>query len=152
MLLFSAALTPLYKEVCRGSSFLQIICLVSDICPPQTSLDMENLGQFLESILKWTLGTADSDLQRDAAIHLVAVIVNRKVDGAYNKSITSGIGVLRASLELEGFLEGFSTKFWSNEVLNAELSPERRHWAIITWNWVCILLAALLYTALTRFI
>ncbi|TEB36758.1 ARM repeat-containing protein [Coprinellus micaceus] len=48
----------------------------------------------------------------------VAVIVNRKVD------------------ELEGFLEGFSTKFWSNEVLNAELSLERRHWAIVTWTWV----------------
>ncbi|KAJ3521011.1 hypothetical protein NMY22_g12497 [Coprinellus aureogranulatus] len=97
IVLFSAAIAPLHKE---------------------TNLDIRNLSQFLGSMLKWALETADSNLQREAAIHLVSVIVNRKAD------------------ELEAFLENFSTQFWSNDVTDSNLPSQRRHWAIVSWTWV----------------
>lgn len=85
MLLFSAAVIPLYKEVCPASNSVHITSLVFDVHPSQTNLDVENLSEFLETILKWVLETADGDLQKNAAIHLVAVIVNRKADGECNQ-------------------------------------------------------------------
>lgn len=57
--LFTAAVTPLHKEV---------------------HLPVLDLGRFLDSILTWTLLQTDNDLQRISALQMVSSIINKKVD------------------------------------------------------------------------
>ncbi|KAF5335990.1 hypothetical protein D9611_006343 [Ephemerocybe angulata] len=97
ILLYTAAIIPIFKEV---------------------DLDVPNLGQFLEETIKWTLEGAGSDLQRNAAVHLVSVLVNRKAD------------------ELQDFLEGIFTTFWTKEILDSQSPTERRRWAVVSWTWI----------------
>ncbi|KAJ2933120.1 hypothetical protein H1R20_g3952, partial [Candolleomyces eurysporus] len=81
IVLFTAAITPMYKEV---------------------NLNVPNLVEFLEGTLGWILNGAENDLQRNSAVHLVSVLVNRKAE------------------ELSGFLDGLATTYWSQEILNTE--------------------------------
>ncbi|KAJ2934020.1 hypothetical protein H1R20_g3061, partial [Candolleomyces eurysporus] len=66
------------------------------------NLNVPNLVQFLEGTLGWILNGAENDLQRNSAVHLVSVLVNRKAE------------------ELSGFLDGLATTYWSQEILNTE--------------------------------
>lgn len=45
------------------------------------NLNVPNLTQFLEGTLGWILGAAENDLQRNSAVHLVSVLINRKAEG-----------------------------------------------------------------------
>ena len=48
----------------------------------QAQISLGDIGQLLDSLLVWVLETADTDLQRMSALHMVASILNKHVDGS----------------------------------------------------------------------
>jgi hypothetical protein len=53
-----------------------------NLCSPKILLPPDNIGVFLNTLLKWVLDIADNDLQRTSALHIVASVVNRRAEGA----------------------------------------------------------------------
>ncbi|KXN92954.1 hypothetical protein AN958_08928, partial [Leucoagaricus sp. SymC.cos] len=97
--LFSAAVLPLRKEVCP---------IVPD------------LNAFLDKMLSWSLTNAESDLQREAALHILASILNKRVD-------IDG---------LDRFANIVLSVFWEKEIRDGNVTTERRRNAIKAWIWV----------------
>lgn len=84
----------------------------------QVNLDVPNIAQFLNDVVRWTLQQAESELQKRAAVHLVSALVNRMAD------------------DLTPFLEGMYDVFWTEQVMNSQSPAEKRKWAVILWSWV----------------
>ncbi|TFK39917.1 Dos2-interacting transcription regulator of RNA-Pol-II-domain-containing protein [Crucibulum laeve] len=95
--LFAAAVIPLHKEV---------------------KLPVPELGQFLDMMLNWSLVHSENELQRESIWHLIASIVNKRVD------------------DIADFLNDKLNVFWSIEIANAERSTEARRFAISAWIWM----------------
>lgn len=97
--LFSAAILPLRKEVRP---------VVSEV------------NAFLDKVLWWCLTSAVSDFQRDAVFHLLASILNKRVDAD----------------RLDTFTNTLLSMFWDKEILDSSVALERRQHAIKAWTWV----------------
>ncbi|PPQ72316.1 hypothetical protein CVT26_007273, partial [Gymnopilus dilepis] len=86
---------------------------------PEVGLSIEDIGQFLDTLLQWALVLADSDLQKLSAFHIVSSILNR-----------------RANAELSSFLNDKLHKYWDNEIASEDIPLFRRKWAITSWIWI----------------
>ncbi|TFY64928.1 hypothetical protein EVJ58_g2311 [Rhodofomes roseus] len=95
--LYAAAITALHKEV---------------------ALPDPGEGPLLNQLLLWSVVDADNILQRDAAAHAIASILNKRTEG------------------LSTFLEERLDLFWKDEVVTSERPPEARRQAISTWTWM----------------
>ena len=47
----------------------------------QVQISLGDIGQLLDSLVVWVLETADTDLQRNSALHMIASILNKHIDG-----------------------------------------------------------------------
>ncbi|KAF9531685.1 RNAPII transcription regulator C-terminal-domain-containing protein [Crepidotus variabilis] len=95
--LFSASVIALHKDV---------------------TLSLGEEGKFLDAVLKWIIEVADNDLQRNAALHMVAAIVNRRAES------------------LSSFLSQLLESYWETEISNPSSTTDRRKLAIKTWTWI----------------
>ncbi|EPT02988.1 hypothetical protein FOMPIDRAFT_1142982 [Fomitopsis schrenkii] len=95
--LFSAAVVGLHKEV---------------------PLPVSDEAAFLDMLLRWVVTVADNALQRDAVVHTISSIVNKRIEG------------------LSAFLTDKLDVFWTTQVASTTQPPEKRREAILTWTWV----------------
>ncbi|KAF8637616.1 hypothetical protein AX17_002685 [Amanita inopinata Kibby_2008] len=84
----------------------------------QVRIPVPDLNQFLHNIFAWGLNSADNDLQRNSAWHIVATIVNKRTE------------------DVSGFLESTLEVFWSTEVQDASKPVLHRERAIRAWTWL----------------
>ncbi|KAI0091461.1 ARM repeat-containing protein [Irpex rosettiformis] len=97
VVLFSAALVPLHKEV---------------------ALPVPNESKVLETLVHWTIQYADNVLQREAAEHSVAAILNKRADSVAD------------------FLSSKVDLFWADQAERIDLPLEHRRKAISLWIWI----------------
>ncbi|KAL1941257.1 hypothetical protein VTO73DRAFT_7469 [Trametes versicolor] len=97
VVLFAAAGVALHKEV---------------------SLPVPDETVLLNSLLQWTVDSAENALQRDAVTHLISAILNRHAD------------------KLETFLSANIAAFWHARIADATVAADARRNAITTFTWV----------------
>ncbi|KAF8889317.1 ARM repeat-containing protein [Infundibulicybe gibba] len=95
--LFAAAVVPLHQE------------LAIPVAKPTDFLDM---------MLTWGLTNTDNNLQKDAAKHIVAAILNKRVD------------------DVPDFLEDKLARFWPHEVGDPSRPVDQRKEAMKAWTWI----------------
>ncbi|KAF8159570.1 Dos2-interacting transcription regulator of RNA-Pol-II-domain-containing protein [Crassisporium funariophilum] len=110
--IFNESSTPVHRNL------LVLLTAAVIALRKEVHLDLGNLTQFLDMLLDWVLMTADNDLQRLSALHVVSSIVNRRVD------------------ELSSFLNDKLDNYWSQKICDKNLPIERRIWAIKSWTWI----------------
>jgi len=103
---------------------------------PQARLSLEDINQFLDSLLKWVLETADTDLQRMSALRMVASILNKHVDGMFNYVLSNIPLSIVTFPELTSFLNNKLDVYWSERISGRSLATIQRIWAIKSWTWV----------------
>lgn len=98
---------------------------------------VSELNAFLDKILWWVLVNTDSELQRDAALELLASILNKRVetDGATLHWLFFVSTLMRLS-GLDTFLISTLSIFWDREIATTQTVVERRKNAINIWIWV----------------
>ncbi|KZT67370.1 ARM repeat-containing protein [Daedalea quercina L-15889] len=95
--LFAAAIVALHKEV---------------------ALPVPDEAAFLDMLLHWTVTVADNALQKDAAVHTISSILNKRTDW------------------LSTFLTDKLDVFWTNQIASDAQPSEKRRQAISTWTWI----------------
>ena len=90
----------------------------------------------MDSLLNWVLETADTDLQRISALHMVASILNKHVDGMFSYVLVSIPLSAVAFPELTSFLKNKLDVYWSERISGRSLATTHRIWAIKSWTWV----------------
>lgn len=79
VVLYSAAIVALHKDVSTHSIFgvgsLETVVLA------QVSLQTQDVGSFLNRLLTWATDEAVTVAQREAALHAVASVINRRPNG-----------------------------------------------------------------------
>ncbi|XP_006461777.1 hypothetical protein AGABI2DRAFT_185880 [Agaricus bisporus var. bisporus H97] len=78
---------------------------------------VSDLNAFLDNLVQWSLTRAESAFQRDAALELLASILNKHADS------------------LKDFLDHLLSSFWDREIRDIEVAPQRRRNAIKAWSW-----------------
>ena len=107
---------------------------------PQVGLSIEDIGQFLDTLLQWALVQADSDLQKLSAFHIVSAILNRRANGESDPKLLYAAWNLFVA-ELSSFLNDKLHNYWGNEIASGDMPLFRRKWAITSWIWVSNLTA-----------
>lgn len=104
-----------------------------------SQLQIGNTEEFLDELLTWVVTVTENDLQRLAALHIVAAIVNRQAPGTL--AVYYAWCYLMAYPELSNFLQKKLDADWNNEVMNKDQPLQRRLWAIKAWVWIAKALA-----------
>ncbi|KAJ7066235.1 ARM repeat-containing protein [Mycena amicta] len=81
-------------------------------------IDDDETSACLQRILVRGLAHAENELQEGSVIRIVASIVNKHVD------------------ELGSFLEEKSTTYWTTQIVDESIPPERRRQAVRMWTWL----------------
>lgn len=95
--------------------------------------------KFLDELLAWVVTVAENDIQRLAALHIVAAIVNRQTTGLSSYTLC-----WTRSNDFKGLSNFLQKKLdidWNYEVMNQDLPLHRRLWAIKAWVWIAKALA-----------
>ncbi len=132
--IFSPCCLPL-SSPCIKRFVSTIIPNFGNLSSPKIRLPPDNIGVFLNTLLKWVLDIADNDLQRISALHIVASVVNRRAEGA---SVFGFLNLLFGlyPADLSTFLNSTLERYWFTEILDVSLPIQRRKWAIKSWTWV----------------
>ncbi|KAI0333855.1 ARM repeat-containing protein [Cubamyces sp. BRFM 1775] len=84
----------------------------------EVSLPHPDETALLNSLLQWTVNDADNALQREAIVHTISAILNRHAEN------------------LEAFLSGNVTQFWSAQISDPNVPVDTRKNAIVTFTWL----------------
>lgn len=101
----------------------------------QIPIPVPDLNEFLDRTLTWSLVHADTKLQKEAAWHIIASILNKRVDGECVLFL-SHLTETNTGADASGFPDNMLGKYWSDEISNGSQAVERRQHAIQAWGWV----------------
>lgn len=131
--LFSAAVVGLHKEVRDRCCERSVLVLTSDA---QVPLPVSDEAAFLDMLLRWVVTVADNALQRDAVVHTISSIVNKRIEGTPTEHWSPASLNHRLPPGLSAFLTDKLDVFWTTQVASTTQPPEKRREAILTWTWV----------------
>lgn len=85
-------------------------------------------------MLRWSLQEAESDLQREAAFHAVASLLNKKAPGKFDAApVPRNTDALA---DMASYLSNGPEAFWAENVTVSATATARRRNAITAWAWV----------------
>ncbi len=99
------------------------------------SLPIPDEKAFLDRLLSWGIGDAETPAQREAALQAIASIINRRPDGEVSYCIFQG-RFLTSLIAFEDFLKEKLETFWSPS--EPPINVEKRRQLIGAWTWVII--------------
>ncbi|KAK0239096.1 ARM repeat-containing protein [Armillaria nabsnona] len=91
--------------------------------PKEVSVPVPALDGFLDNILKWSLTTADNDIQREAAWKILTSILNKHTAGN--------------PADASGFLSQQLETFASNRLSDTTLTVPQRQQGVAAWVHIC---------------
>ncbi|PBK99659.1 ARM repeat-containing protein [Armillaria gallica] len=91
--------------------------------PKEVSVPVPSLDGFLDNILKWSLTTADNDIQREAAWKILTSILNKHTAGN--------------PADASGFLSQQLETFASNRLSDTALTVPQRQQGVAAWVHIC---------------
>lgn len=100
------------------------------------ALPVPDEAAFLDMLLRWVVTVAENTLQRDAVVHAIASILNKRTEGRLIEHRSRHFLDRLLRLGLSVFLGDQLSVFWVTQIASTAQPPEKRRQAISTWTWL----------------